>query len=781
MEHEYSIELGLDDTSNDGYFEYLSVPFWGKCRVYISTKITTPKAGIKYFYLRNISVKRTSECFNPPQDQWKWQDTHHFNLFLEQKRKRTVEGHRVLKQDPANKGKSSLFQEGNAQKEKRFDCKYRDTLACPAVKWTGKGMKCSFANKPKGKTFKLFYVMYENDHTHQMMLPPTVAGDEGSELATNEKDNSNDIPQDVNENEEEEGEVADDNDVNQESIPEECDSNVIPDGENENEGAVGLVADDNNFNQELIHEENYSDTPNNDNKKQRMSDSFQDEEGNSELNVNNEMILDHQENPEQIIDPPEQYASYEEPITDTENDSYGRENEREKSHIPNIDLHNTSGSLLNASYQMEYDNGDTERIVEDSIMLYEQTDRFNIYTIKSETDNVYKIGGRIKSKERNGIICMGKTIPSGTNLGRYPGKFFTKAELVKNNYRSSDKAFEVGRDKELGKLDPGSQPDILQGYNFLSYINSAENDEEINVLPFRILNKGKVYIHFMATRDIVYEEEIKAFFGPRKTLLELNKPLINFYQILGKKWPLKVCAEIEKEYLSKNPSYEPLYLKYYEDEEDDMDQINQPSTSTSTFTDITPKIDKYRKYYLDEHGNRYIDIKTQSSNLASKYRKKKDIKEYRFRIKKSSIRDAGEGVFAHDKIKKGALFGPYPGNKMTPEEYDSLGYEDAGYDFDIPDTGYGPKVLVPEREFDSGDGQNWLLKINHHFKNIKRNIKAIFIPKKEDFYVHTIKPVLPGQELFMDYGSQYDSLLLNLAVEKEVHEKRAKRNVGIGN
>lgn len=166
------LKLGFEDPNQqDGYVEKISMKLKGKCKVFLVNRITQPVIDVLYFYIHKTSILKRGNCFDPPGDDFEWDTTTHMQLFLRQLDKRRLLGHRGLKQDPKNSGKSSKFQYGHKQKVKRFDCKFKKRMSCPAIKWVSVGEPVQFLDKIKQKKdkYKLFSVLYENEHNHKLI------------------------------------------------------------------------------------------------------------------------------------------------------------------------------------------------------------------------------------------------------------------------------------------------------------------------------------------------------------------------------------------------------------------------------------------------------------------------------------------------------------------------------------------------------------------------------------------------------------------------------------
>ena len=154
------IPLGLVDTNHEGSIEEISVPLLGRCTVYNVTRFTNAiLEQNEYFYIRKHTTGKFFKCYEPPEDGHRWVSTNQNQLFLNKKKSRKFEGHRVVPYEP---GKSEIH--------KSYTCYFRDSdgIKCPAIKHTGHGRNVRFENRIKQVhiTYKLFKVWYLEEHNH---------------------------------------------------------------------------------------------------------------------------------------------------------------------------------------------------------------------------------------------------------------------------------------------------------------------------------------------------------------------------------------------------------------------------------------------------------------------------------------------------------------------------------------------------------------------------------------------------------------------------------------
>ena len=238
---------------------------------------------------------------------------------------------------------------------------------------------------------------------------------------------------------------------------------------------------------------------------------------------------------------------------------------------------------------------------------------------------------------------------------------------------------------------------------------------------------------------------------------------------------LRRCAEIEQEFMQTNQSYDPIYIKYCKENPGDKNDF-KASTSKSQ------KNSKKLSLQNTSDPQEFIRVESKSSYLVFTgrgQRRKKDEKMYKFIIKNSSIPNAGEGVFTEDTISANTLFGPYPGVKYTTEQYEEKqieGLQDNGYTFEIPSQSgdeRDKRVIVMPDSYDVREGKNWVVKINHNTILSRNNMKPVFDYGRKDVYYQTTKEIKKDEELFVDYGEQYNNQLIMKMVTQDVSQREA--------
>ena len=117
--------------------------------------------------------------------------------------------------------------------------------------------------------------------------------------------------------------------------------------------------------------------------------------------------------------------------------------------------------------------------------------------------------------------------------------------------------------------------------------------------------------------------------------------------------------------------------------------------------------------------------------------------EHNFTIKKSSIENAGMGLFANICLNKGDSVGGYTGQILTDLESEKEPYCDSGYLLTVCKDCHIHGV---------GDQSNYTRYINHH-----ENSNAVFIvsTRWKKARVEATKLIEPDEEIYLDYGQDY--------------------------
>jgi SET domain-containing protein len=118
----------------------------------------------------------------------------------------------------------------------------------------------------------------------------------------------------------------------------------------------------------------------------------------------------------------------------------------------------------------------------------------------------------------------------------------------------------------------------------------------------------------------------------------------------------------------------------------------------------------------------------------------------RLKVKKSTIKQAGKGLFAAKDIPKGTKLGYYAGVYMNERGYDKLNNQD--YVWEVSRDKYVDAKPCPRAT---------LRYINSKMpkKGTKRSFNVEPYTYKGKLWYRTTKPIKAGDELFIDYGEYY--------------------------
>ncbi|XP_065904469.1 PR domain zinc finger protein 14-like isoform X2 [Dysidea avara] len=120
-------------------------------------------------------------------------------------------------------------------------------------------------------------------------------------------------------------------------------------------------------------------------------------------------------------------------------------------------------------------------------------------------------------------------------------------------------------------------------------------------------------------------------------------------------------------------------------------------------------------------------------------------------VKKSSILNAGKGVFAKEFIPRRTRIGPYKGEVVQKE--DVTGKTDTSYFWEVKKNGSVLYYIDAKNE----EHANWLRFINCARNEKEQNLLSF--QYQGNIYCYTTKDILPGTELLVWYGEQYVKLL----------------------
>jgi hypothetical protein len=141
------------------------------------------------------------------------------------------------------------------------------------------------------------------------------------------------------------------------------------------------------------------------------------------------------------------------------------------------------------------------------------------------------------------------------------------------------------------------------------------------------------------------------------------------------------------------------------------------------------------------------------------------------KIAPSTIPGAGNGVFATDVIPAGADLGGYEGRYITEAEWLALAEKgQAEYVMSLPECAY--PAIEPYKLIDGREGSIHS-RINYAPPGFQ-NAEIRFFCEPPYARIITLRRIEKGEELFMDYGPDYDySFMKNPRVQE--YFRRAKR------
>ena len=114
-----------------------------------------------------------------------------------------------------------------------------------------------------------------------------------------------------------------------------------------------------------------------------------------------------------------------------------------------------------------------------------------------------------------------------------------------------------------------------------------------------------------------------------------------------------------------------------------------------------------------------------------------------FEVRESTVPGAGLGLFARQAIGIEETIGYYSGDLITWDQLAAGTYSGSRYIFAI-----SRKMLVVAE----GPRSNHTRYINH---SPEPNAFAIVSTRWRSVRIEAVKPIAPGEEIFLDYGEQY--------------------------
>ncbi len=113
--------------------------------------------------------------------------------------------------------------------------------------------------------------------------------------------------------------------------------------------------------------------------------------------------------------------------------------------------------------------------------------------------------------------------------------------------------------------------------------------------------------------------------------------------------------------------------------------------------------------------------------------------EHHFQVRTSTIPECGQGLFSSVPLVPGDTVGPYLGELITDAQSEQSPYIDSHYLLWI----CRDCLIV---------GENYTRYINH---SSEPNVQFVVSTRWKKARVEVLKAVQPGEELFLDYGSDF--------------------------
>ena len=126
------------------------------------------------------------------------------------------------------------------------------------------------------------------------------------------------------------------------------------------------------------------------------------------------------------------------------------------------------------------------------------------------------------------------------------------------------------------------------------------------------------------------------------------------------------------------------------------------------------------------------------------------------RVAKSTVKNAGKGVFATRDYKRNEFLGIYKGVTMTPKEF--MRYNDAEYAWELLDEDDDVIAYVDARD---PKRSNWTRFVNCPSKKSQENVKPV--QKGFEMHYYAKRDIKKGEELFVWYGPEYAKQLLGIS------------------
>lgn len=132
-----------------------------------------------------------------------------------------------------------------------------------------------------------------------------------------------------------------------------------------------------------------------------------------------------------------------------------------------------------------------------------------------------------------------------------------------------------------------------------------------------------------------------------------------------------------------------------------------------------------------------------ATSMPTRPKKTRWLDESCFVVKDSTILGAGKGLYALCAIHRGDTIGAYTGVLVSDDEVNNGPYLDSHYILWLCDN----HQIVAE-----GEAANYTRYINH---SDKPNVRFVVSTRWKKARVEALKRILPGEELFLDYGPDF--------------------------
>lgn len=140
-------------------------------------------------------------------------------------------------------------------------------------------------------------------------------------------------------------------------------------------------------------------------------------------------------------------------------------------------------------------------------------------------------------------------------------------------------------------------------------------------------------------------------------------------------------------------------------------------------------------------------------------------------VKKSTLPNAGKGLFTKREIKKGERFVEYLGEILNEKECDERAERDEyGYMFYISKNNCIDAYHTPEAYARYANDANGISKV----KGLKNNCSYDIYKRRG--WIKADKNIKAGEEIFVNYGAEYWKVIrYNIKLDKEREKEKSKK------